>query len=192
MIIDFPDYAVINDVQLTHFQPTYSNMSLSYQQNSISRNIHQYQGSINVTVWGEENLIKWNAFTQRIQGKLNPVRFYLDNPIFNRSVQTNAITTSAVQAGRTQIPITGFNGQIISGQSFTIPNDTKVYTVLNTISSNQTADINPPLRKNLANGAILQFNRVPIVAYLNEDSITNTFIESGLIIQTTFSFKEVL
>jgi hypothetical protein len=191
--MQLPSGALISNVSITHNTPNFKTESLNLKEKVKARGLHRLEGTCDITI-GEtiQDQKEWNAFLLTLQGSYGS--FVLDLPRHFKSedLVANPTITVGATVGQNQLQLSAFTGTIFAGSCFTVPNDTKIYYILNTVVGGETAIIYPALRQDILVNSTIEFINPVITARFKEDSQTVDFTENGFIIESTMEWNEVL
>ena len=187
-----PQGILISEVEVTHFTPNFKTESLNLVEKVKSRGLHRLEGSFKVMIGKDiESQKAWQAFLLKTKGTLST--FEVDLPmLFKSDLNSNPNVIGSYSVGATQLELASLSEKIYAGSCFTIPNDTKVYYILDTIEYGGIVEIYPALRNNILSNATLNFISPVITARFDEDKQIITFSENGFVLEANVSFKEAL
>ncbi|MCV3290980.1 hypothetical protein LZT28_22655 [Aeromonas media] len=145
-LLSVEDFAIGN-VKVQQTTPNFYTETVSGRVRSYSRGLHTLLFSFDVWLPYDHDVKKMNGFMLNCRGRLNP--FVLD--LGSSSEWFNPLTSPARRitlganagVGQTNLVVVGSTVNISIGEYFQMPNDTKIYVVLN--KSGQNLEIFPPL-----------------------------------------------
>lgn len=195
--IYLPTGLIISNLTITHNTPVYYNESLSLIGSSKDRNIHRLEGSFDVTVSGDSDTKKLEAFLLRVRGRGKPFKLQLGKRFTSTTVIPSPIITlefnEAVGSNILRASAGTFSGSISAGDMFNIAGDTKIYTVLDDVANTtENFEIFPPVRTLAPENTALEFINPTILVRLDGDTQTLSYDEGGLITTMTFDWIESL
>ena len=142
--------------------------SLQTQSRSLDGQRWEISGTYPVLTRTEAGTIM--AYLKSVRG--SSTAFTMTLPEYsdaNGTVSGTVLTSSAVAAGATSIPIDGITGQINAGDFVKFANHTKVYMVTADRSGVGSLTISPPLRESVVNNEGVTYDAVPFTVRLNKD-----------------------
>lgn len=188
-----PKNAIISNVNITHNIPNFKTESMSLIERTKSRGLHRVEGSFDLIVGNNiKDQKEMTCFLIEAQGSLNP--FYLELPrhYASEDLLANPTTPNSYNVGSTTIQLSSFVGEIYKGSCFTIPNDSKLYFIKNTVEGSGNIEIFPALRQNILAGSELEFIQPKIKIRFIEDEQTIVKDNSGFIVRLSVNFVEAL
>ncbi|MCX4071915.1 hypothetical protein [Aeromonas caviae] len=139
--------------------PTLSTESANGKRTVVKRNYSQFEITFTWAALDEVAVKTASAFLM----KNSATAFQVQVPGENKpaaDIAGSPIAQGNYNAGAATIRVEGFTGTITAGDRFTIANDTKVYTALNSLTAAGDLLIEPTLRRPIATSAPLNFNPV--------------------------------
>ncbi|BCV28479.1 hypothetical protein [Shewanella algae] len=179
----------IHDLSTTSNNPVYRNTSLNLKTTTRPRNLNQIQLDFTTTVGGFTEAKALQAYVNQLTNGKNQCLIRLGGIFANPNV-TTVNATVAANTGADHISLTS-NEMIEAGSYFNIPNDNKLYQVINDIQVGEV-EIWPPLRKPLVNGAPLGFTSPYLVGEVSSNAIATEHTNQGLIVTVQLTIMEVL
>lgn len=187
-MISIPESVIISDVTVSHNTPSFMNEMMSLHTESKGRNIHRFEGEFTATMPTLKSQKAWTSFLLRLGGRAGT--FSLDLPLhFKSDITTNPTLSTGASTGNNTISISTTE-QIDDGSCFTLPNDSKIYHLLEDVDGNGSYSIFPPLQQSQLTGAIVNFKTPVISCRIDNDKPQITHSEQGIITETTLSFIE--
>ncbi|KJR15234.1 hypothetical protein [Vibrio parahaemolyticus] len=186
------DY-IISDVKVKTLTPNFYTESLTGKGNAKSRGLHSLEFSFKITLINDRDVKRFNALMLKLKGRLNPFKLSLldktdganhFNPLFSNS---RIRLTSLANVGDTHIQIASV-GFVEAGTMFQLPNDSKVYTILDDVTSGGSVEIFPAIRVTHEVNTNLITSVEPKLR-LTSDFYENTYDKVS---EITLSAKEVL
>ncbi|ENM2831980.1 hypothetical protein AB6Q85_002327 [Vibrio cholerae] len=150
IVIRDSDY-IVSDVKVKTLTPNFVTESLTGKVNAKSRGLHSLEFKFTITLQGEKDVRKFNALMLKLRGRLNPFILSLTDTTdgkgyFNPLVTDKIIKlTTDTPVGSTNINIAAI-GAVDAGTMFQLPNDTKVYTILDDVKGSGSVEIYPAIR----------------------------------------------
>lgn len=187
-IISDAEY-LVSDVSITHTTPNFSTVSNNFIHNSVSRGLHRLKVNFTIHLVNEADIRKFEALMLKIRGRLNPFKLSLQddtdakghcNPL---AFNARPMCVSDVSVGQNNITLNNFSGVIPAGTKFSLPNDSKVYTILDDVKSGKTVEVFPAIR--IAHPAKTPLNLKPVLTLrLEADEFTIKYEQASSITLT--------
>jgi len=181
----------ITEYKLKSEQPAYGTKTKTNngKRNPRSQNYQFYTGDVTLIASSKRAVRELAAFLDSLQGSVTPFMLQLPG-----QETLNAITgTPALLANYTSktkdVVIAGFSGELVVGDKFTLLNDEKVYTLLNSGTAGDSFSISPSLRKQ-HNMSRLAFNP-PFTVRLKDNKYTLD-VENISYLKIKLQFEEKL
>lgn len=191
IVIRDSDY-IISDVKVKTLTPNFLTESLTGKVNAKSRGLHSLQFTFSITLVDDRDVKRFNALMMKLKGRLNPFTLSLldgtdGKGSFNPLV-TDAILrlTNEAKIGDSVIQVAA-NSLIEAGTMFQLPNDSKVYTILDDVRSG-AVEIFPAIRVAHADNTTLKLGVEPLLR-LDSDEFELTYDRTQ---EITLTAKEVL
>lgn len=190
-LLSVDDYA-IGKVKIEQTTPNFYTETVSGRVRAYSRGLHTLQFKFEVWLPYDTDVKKMNSFMMNCRGRLNP--FTLDlgtssdwfNPLTSPARRITLGANAGV--GQTNLVVIGQTSAISPGEYFQMPNDTKLYVVLN--KNGQTLEIFPPLLIAHKATETLDFENPRPLLRLEKDNFTLDFDGRGKTI--SIEAKEVI
>lgn len=187
-----PSNLFITDVSVSNYHRTYTTESISGIVNSVDSGVQWFHGDLELTAIGFDAARTLNGFLASLRGRAERFEIQLGgaysvselgvNPVLNVDHSKGSQTLSVNHAG-TVVPF---------GSIFTLPNDPKVYTVLEDINGVGTYDIVPALKVAQVSTSPLNFKTPAFTAVLTTNETTTTSEDNGLIHRATIQWRETI
>ncbi|MGZ7642483.1 hypothetical protein [Vibrio parahaemolyticus] len=187
-----PEQLMITDVSITNYHRVYSTESMSGIRYSRDSGIQWFKGTITLQAYGYDNVRKLNGFLASLKGKLNAFALPLGGAYSNPDIVSNPVTSTPHSIGATSIKLFHTGRPIEAGSVFTVPNDTKLYTVLEQVDKGGTYAITPALKKAHSKTEPVNFMNPVITAVLDSNETTIEHQGNGKIAKATISWTEHL
>ncbi|AUR69701.1 hypothetical protein [Vibrio cholerae] len=192
MVQVLPSQLKLTEVSITNYHRVYASESMSGIQYRHDSGIQWYKGTITLLAYGYENVRILNGFLASLRGRLNAFKLPLGGAYAHPDLVVNPTVNTAHSRGANEIKLS-HTGKLISlGSVFTVPNDTKVYTVLENIDGDGVFSIVPSLKKPQQHLAEANFKNPHITALLDGNETTIQHSEGGLIAEATLSWTELM
>jgi len=189
--LNLPDEIIISNVQVTHNMPSFNTESLSLKTNSRDRGLHRLEGSFDVTIQDLNSQKSLTAFLLKLRGRAN--KFYLDLPLhFKSELTINPTLSTAKGIGSTSITLFGVTDKIYAGSCFTLPNDSKIYHIVDSIDRDGSVEIYPALMQKQLVNSVVEFTDPQITCRLDDELPTIDYSENGVIVETSINFIEAM
>lgn len=184
-----PTTAIISDLNIEHYTPSFHTEMMSLRTEAKERGLHRLEGSFNVTLNNLSEQKAWNAFLLKLRGRANT--FTLALPLhFTSDVVTNPTLAASGSIGANQITVSTFTGTIEAGSCFNLPNDPKVYYFLEDVIGAGTYDIYPSLIQSQLSGATINVQSPVITARMDTDKPSISYSENGILLEQSINFIE--
>ncbi|HHG3075762.1 TPA: hypothetical protein ACPVXB_001020 [Vibrio parahaemolyticus] len=186
------DY-IVSDVKVKSYTPNFTTKSINGKVNAKSRGIHQLEFSWKIHLVDEKDIRKFNALMLKIRGQLNPFTLSLidntDGAGYCNPLVTdkNIKLTHEADVGSNHIQVSTV-GIIEAGTMFQLPNDTKVYTILDELRSTGSVEIFPAIRVSHPANTTLKTSVEPLLR-LSEDVYEVSY---GKAVEVSFKAMEEL
>ncbi len=188
------DLLIISDVTVNSEHRTYSTESISGIVNRRETGIQSFSGSITLTASeGYRGGKVLNAFLMGLKGKYNKFEINLGGTYGNPDVSTNPTLGATANTAADTINVTYVGSAIYAGSVFTFNNSTKLYTIMEDITGNNSSvEIIPPLKVGAVASTSLNFIDPVFTVILNSTETSITHTEGGLITSATLEWTEDL
>jgi hypothetical protein len=183
-----PSYFKLSNLQFGSETNNYVSDSKNLKRNTRSKLAQRWNFSLDIFI-EPQDFLKAIAFLNRLETNVQPVEINI--PDVTTGSNAGIKTASAVRnQGESQINV-GDTGQILEGQMFKFSNHTKVYQVLEIVSSTSIL-IYPSLRTPIAENTQLNFALCPITAYITSEipKFAKTAVDSNT--RITLDFVELV
>lgn len=181
---------VLSGIKMTLNQPVIKSESANLRTHTMKRPVSRYEGSIEFHATGAEAVAKMRGFINE-HGSHTP--FMIAIPGYDRPalpLKANPVITGSYTLGSTQLTFQYMSpkDRLTVGDVFTLPNDTKVYTIADI--NDTVLTINPPLRRPITSTAPMNTN--PLFKILLRDSTLEIkFIQRDFMV-FDLDFQEVI
>ena len=190
-----PSELIISDVSIINMHRTYATESISGIQYRRDSGIQKFQGTITLTAEGYEGAKILNGFIAGIKGKLEAFEIQLGGAFSTDGIVSDPVLVGTHNIGSTSLNVSSFSGaDIVAGSVFNLPNETKLYTILETLlqTGNSSLTIVPAVKVSHSSSEILNFTDPKFTAILNSNETTITHTQGGLISSAVISWSELL
>lgn len=192
-VYDLPSGLIISNVTLKHYTPQFITTSLNLKRRGRDRDIHQLQGTFDVTIASDRDLRRFESWLCKMGGRLNQFNLRLGGRF---AIPTSRLTeptiSTPVGIGATSITLYAFNGEIWEGDMLNLPNDTKTYIATNDLSGGGVLNVKPSIRQQQIANTQVTMNNPTVTAMLDEDIHPIEYSEAGIITSYTCAWKEYL
>lgn len=188
----FPSQLFISDVSITNYHRVYSTESISGIQYRRDSGVQWYKGEVTLNAYGYENVKRMNGFLAGLKGKLNAFELPLGGAYSNPDLAQNPYLQGGHNIGSNTISVYYSGVPIPQGSVFTVPNETKLYTVLEDIVGDGVYSITPSFRIEHVNLEEVNFINPVITALLDENETTITHEGNGKLASASISWTEAL
>ena len=196
MAEQIPSNLIISDVSITNEHRIYTSKSISGIQYRKDSGIQKYYGTITLTASGFDSARILNGFLTKLKGRLNAFEIMLGGAYGYESLSDNPKLAASYNIGSDNISISSYSGDVTisAGSVFTLPNETKLYTILDDVSSagNSTVDIIPSLKIQHSINETINFINPKFTVILDTNNTTITHTHGGLISSVTLNWTEEL
>ncbi len=195
MAEQIPSDLIISDVSITNMHRVYSSTSISGIQYRRDSGVQQYRGTITLTAEGFNGAKRLNGFLAKLKGRLNSFEIELGGAYAEPDINVLPTLINAHGVGSTNINVSGYSGPtILAGSVFTLPNESKLYTILDDIptSGNPSVDIVPAIKNSHAASEPINFRNPKFTAILDINETTIIHGSSGFIPTAVIAWSEVL
>lgn len=186
----FPTGLMVTDVQITNYHRAYSSESMSGIVYAHDSGIQWYKGTITLKAYGFENIKRLNGFLASIKGRYHAFELPLGGAYGYSDLAANPRLSGEHNKGRSTVFLIQNQSNLSMGSVFTLPNDTKLYTLLEDVDGDGTYSIVPSLKKSQANLAEANFKNPHITAILDSNETTIRHSEGGLLAEASISWTE--
>lgn len=188
-----PSELMITDVSITNYHRVYATRSLSGVQLRRDSGIQWFTGDIKLQAYGYDNVRLLNGFLANLKGQLNEFEIPLSGAYVNPHVDGNPILDGDHTRGDSNITVHYAGTDIAAGSVFTLPNDTKLYTLLEPIDLNYGYyDIVPALKIPHSTSEKLNFKTPVLTAVLDGNETTIRHEGNGKIATCSISWSELI
>jgi len=191
-----PTNLIISDVTITNEHRTYTSKSISGIQYRQDSGIQKYSGSLTLTASGFDSAKILNGFLIKLRGRLNSFELQLGGAYGYDNITTNPKLNASYNIGSETINISPFigNDKIYAGSVFTLPNETKLYTIIDDIPlyGNPSVGIVPALKIQHNINEDINFINPKFTVILDTNNTTITHNNGGLISSVILTWTEEL
>ncbi|AVF60149.1 MULTISPECIES: hypothetical protein [Vibrio harveyi group] len=192
MVKTIPTQLMITDVSITNYHRVYSTESISGIQYRRDSGVQWFKGSITLRAYGYENVRRLNGFLASLKGKLNEFALPLGGAYSNPQLAVEPYLNGNHSTGNTTISFTYNGTAITAGSVFNLPNDSKLYTVVENVGGDGNYTIIPALRTDHVNLEQANFKAPIITALLDGNETTIEHEGNGQLASATISWSESL
>ncbi|KAB0285472.1 hypothetical protein F2P58_23465 [Vibrio fortis] len=194
MVKTIPSELMVTDVSITNYHRVYSTESMSGIETRRDSGVQWYRGTITLQAYGFDNVRRLNGFLAGLKGKLHPFALPLGGAYANPQIKRNPNLNGAAGIGVTSMKVFHTGGDICAGSVFTVPNDTKLYTLLDDLETNETSALTftPAFKKAHVNLEEINFMAPVITALLDSNETTVVHQGNGKLSTATISWREQL
>ncbi|HDI3263892.1 TPA: hypothetical protein PMC50_002513 [Vibrio cholerae] len=184
---------IVSEVKVKTLTPNFVTESLTGKVNAQSRGLHSLEFSFKVTLEDADDIRKFNALMLKIQGRLNPFVLSLVDEIDGEGYCNPLHTPNPIRLsheapkGSTRISVNAPQG-VKAGTMFQLPNDTKVYTILDDVRSSGSVEIYPAIRVAHSINTTLKTTVEPFIR-LSDDVFE---VDYNKVSEVTIKAREVL
>jgi hypothetical protein len=187
-----PSNLMITDVSITNYHRSYGTKSISGIQLSRDSGIQWYKGNITLQAYGYSNIRLLNGFLSNLKGRLYSFTLPLKGAYVNPDIGSNPTFSSSHTAGSTTVNVNHTGSIVHMGSVFTVPNETKLFTLGDSIEGTGNFNINPALKIAHTSPEVLNFINPVMTAILNDNETTITHEGNGMLATATLSWTEQL
>lgn len=187
-----PSNLMITDVSVTNYHRAYTTESMSGIRSSSDSGIQWYKGTVTIKAYSYENVRLLNGFLVSLKGKLRNFELPLKGAYVNPNIGANPILSSSHSKGNSFININHSGAPIVMGSVFTVPNETKLYTLLETANGSGDYPIVPALKLSHAQAEVVNFMNPVITVSLDSNEVTINHESNGQIATATIAWTEAL
>lgn len=167
IVLSDSDY-IISDVKVKTLTPNFLTESLTGKVNAKSRGLHFLEVKFKVTLINDSDIRRFNALMLKLKGRLNPFKLSLTDDTDGKGYCNPLVTNSHIrltndaQIGATHISLSSIS-KVEAGTMFQLPNDSKVYTILDDFSGARSVEIFPAIRVPHEQNTILKTTVEPVL-----------------------------
>jgi len=154
--------------------------------------VQWYRGTITLQAYGYDNVRILNGFLAGLRGTLHAFSLPLGGAYANPNIGSNPNLSKAHAIGSETVALFHTGHAISGGSVFTVPNDTKLYTLLENVGGSGSYEIIPALRRAVPMTAPLNFLNPSITALLDGNETTIEHSGNGIMAQASLSWSEAL
>lgn len=197
MIINIPESVIISEPEITQNTPQWRTTSMSKRTQIRDRGIHYLTGSVTLTSAGYDGAMYLETLVLRLRGGLHQLELDLGGRFTASNVKT-CRTVAPVPINTTQFRVDTLTSAGVSpvtikaGNTFNIPNDSKLYYVMDYDTASRQLEVYPSIRIALPEDSIINFANTKILVTIDETSQTVKYTEGGLISEITLAWTEFL
>ena len=185
-----PSCLMITDVSITNYHRVYSTESMSGITNRKDSGIQWFKGSITLKAYGFKNIRSMNGFLASLKGRYKNFSLPLGGAYANLDLPQNPTLSINHVTGSNEIEVFHTSNEIGSGSVFTLPNDTKLYTLLDDLTGSGTYSVTPALKKDHSKVSVVNFTNPVITAFLDGNETTISHEGNGSIATATLTWSE--
>jgi hypothetical protein len=187
-----PSNLMITDVSITNYHRSYSTEAMNGIRKGRDSGVQWFKGNITLQAYGHSNIRLLNGFLASLKGRLYEFALPLNGAYANPKLGRNPTFRVLNTAGSNSIDITHTSNLIGMGSVFTVPNETKLYTLLEDVGATGVYAITPALKREHTSPEVINFINPSITAVLNDNETTITHEGNGLLATATLSWREYL
>lgn len=189
-----PSELMITDLTITNYHRSYETTSIAGVKLARDSGVQWFKGSITLKAYGYENVRLLNGFLSNLKGRLNPFTLPLKGAYANPDIGSNPTFSKAHSKGSTSISVNKAGSSIMMGSVFNVPNETKLYTLGETLNGNTLGvySMTPALKIAHTSPEVLNFINPTVTAVLEGNDTTITHEGNGLLATATLTWTESL
>lgn len=188
-----PSQLMITDVSITNYHRVYATRSLSGVQLRRDSGIQWFKGEITLQAYGYDNVRLLNGFLANLKGQLNAFELPLKGAYVNKGIGSNPKLSMSLNRGSNKIQINHTGSVIGAGSVFTLPNETKLYTLLEDAPKGTGGySIVPSLKASHSYFETVNFMSPVITAVLDSNETTIRHEGNGQLASATIAWNELI
>jgi hypothetical protein len=187
-----PSDVYITDVRVTNYHRAYTTESISGIVDSVDSGVQWFHGDLELTAVGYNSARSLHGFIASLAGRVGRFEIQLGGMYSLSELPFNPTLNVDHSKGSKTLSVNHSGMGVPLGSIFTVPNDPKVYTLLEGINGVGTYDVVPALKTSQVSGVPLNFKNPVFTAVLTTNETTITSEESGMINKATIQWRETI